>query len=249
MKTFYFSATGNCLAVAKKIGGELISIPKALQRGQKEFSDDVIGIVFPCYCLIAPKIVCEFIENVSLHADYIFAVMTYGNFSCDGVHWFSKFCAKHGIHINYGQELLMVDNYLPMFDMKQQKAMDKNTEEYLGYIVSDIRRRREFVNRKNVIFRGISSFMPMIYNKMIADGYKKFSVNDSCNSCGMCAKVCPRNNVTVDDKPVFGSNCEFCLGCINLCPTQAIKLKGEKNPNERFKNDAVTLNEIIQSNE
>lgn len=28
MKIFYFTATGNSLAVAKKIGGELISIPQ-----------------------------------------------------------------------------------------------------------------------------------------------------------------------------------------------------------------------------
>jgi flavodoxin len=30
MKVFYFTATGNCLEVAKAIGGELLSIPKIL---------------------------------------------------------------------------------------------------------------------------------------------------------------------------------------------------------------------------
>lgn len=47
MKILYFTATGNSLAVAKKLGGELISIPQAIKNNQYEIKDDVIGFVFP----------------------------------------------------------------------------------------------------------------------------------------------------------------------------------------------------------
>ncbi len=33
MKTLYFSSTGNCLYVAKCLGGECLSIPKLIKRG------------------------------------------------------------------------------------------------------------------------------------------------------------------------------------------------------------------------
>lgn len=49
MKIFYFTATGNSLHVAKRLGGELYSIPKVMKNGDRKFEGDVIGIIFPCY--------------------------------------------------------------------------------------------------------------------------------------------------------------------------------------------------------
>ena len=43
MKILYFTATGNSLAVAKKLGGELISIAQV--KDKQTFRDDVIGVV------------------------------------------------------------------------------------------------------------------------------------------------------------------------------------------------------------
>ena len=37
MKVFYFTATGNGLAIAKAIGGEAISIPQALKAGTTRY--------------------------------------------------------------------------------------------------------------------------------------------------------------------------------------------------------------------
>ena len=46
MTIFYFTATGNSLAVAKRVGGELISIPKALKDGEYFFAVATYGF-FP----------------------------------------------------------------------------------------------------------------------------------------------------------------------------------------------------------
>jgi ferredoxin len=76
---------------------------------------------------------------------------------------------------------------------------------------------------------------------------KGFIVNEKCNHCGMCAKVCPVGNITVTDKPVFSDKCEVCLGCVHNCPNGALHLKNEKSE-LRFRNPDVTLKEIIEAN-
>jgi flavodoxin len=47
MKILYFTGTGNSLAVAKRIGGELLSIPQEIHKKEMTYSDDAIGLVFP----------------------------------------------------------------------------------------------------------------------------------------------------------------------------------------------------------
>jgi len=83
---YYFSGTGNSLAVARdlaeKMSGKLISIPSVIGRESITPEADVVGIVFPVYnagFIGIPRIVQRFVgklENIS--AKYIFAICTYG---------------------------------------------------------------------------------------------------------------------------------------------------------------------------
>ena len=43
------------------------------------------------------------------------------------------------------------------------------------------------------------------------------------------------------------NNCQMCLACTNNCPQNAIRVKKEKSK-ARFKNQNVTLKEIINAN-
>lgn len=54
MTIFYFTATGNSLSVAKKLGGELLSISQLVKEGRVDFADEVIGIICPVYCADVP---------------------------------------------------------------------------------------------------------------------------------------------------------------------------------------------------
>ena len=44
MTILYFTATGNSLYVAKRLGGKLISIPQMIKENKYEFSDERIGL-------------------------------------------------------------------------------------------------------------------------------------------------------------------------------------------------------------
>ena len=140
MKILYFTATGNNLYVAKRIGDEYYSIPKLIKEGIFDFEDEKIGIVFPVYNIGVPKIIEEFLNKVRLKSKYIFGITTYGAFSGAATRHLLEIGKKNGIEFSYINELIMIDNYLPGFDMNKQiqGQAKKNIEENLEKIIKDI---------------------------------------------------------------------------------------------------------------
>jgi NAD-dependent dihydropyrimidine dehydrogenase PreA subunit len=249
MKIFYFTGTGNSLYIAKSIGGEIHSIPKLHREGTREFRDDVIGFVFPCYSFGLPRMVKDFILESNFQADYYFAVMTYGNMAGAGLKNMEEIGAKAGIQFNYTNEILMIDNWLPGFDIKAQlqKEERKNIEISLKKIVQDIHARKSLLTRKGIALNVVSRLVRLTYNLSIDDADKKFIIQDCCNGCKICEKVCPKNNIIVENKPRFLHRCDSCYACIHHCPQNAIHLKSERS-NARFINQNIKLKEIIDSN-
>ncbi|GHV17221.1 (Fe-S)-binding protein [Clostridia bacterium] len=263
MTIFYFTSTGNCLAVAKKIGdpsragSNLVSIPQIIGNLQPEYKDDIIGIIFPIYGFFLPKIVRRFIAGTKISADYTFAIGTYGNLPGACMRNAQKYALEHGSRIDYAESLLMVDNYLPGFEVKDQIAMlpKKNTDENLARIIADITARKKVNATASVGWRFATAAI-RLGEKAVINGKQaqRYIVNGNCIKCGICAKVCPTRNITVTEDGcsrgavTFGDNCEACLGCVHNCPKNAIHLKNEKSA-ERFRNPDVSLNEIVAANE
>ena len=250
MTIFYFTATGNSLFVAKKIGGNLYSIPQLMKNKQFNFEDDIIGLVFPVYGWSLPKIVKEFLDNLRIKSNYTFTIGTYGNIHGSCMYNLAKYYKKRGIDINYIDSIMMVDNYLPKFDMDDQikKLLDKKVNEKLDNIVNNIGNKINYIPKSNIseriLTKLIKTYLAVIFNR---NNGHKFSINNSCNKCGICTKVCPKKNIDIKENVVFKNNCETCYACIHNCPNNAIHLKEEKS-NKRFRNENITLNEIIQAN-
>jgi len=246
MKTFYFTATGNNLYVAKRFGGTNYSIPQLLKENQFEFEDEKIGIIFPIYSGSVPKIVEEFLNKAKLTSKYIFAIGTYGAFSGGAMSHILEIGEKNNIQFSYINTLLMVDNYLPGFDMIKQleKEPKKNIEENLVRIINDVEHRKDYVKKSSAL----GGIMRFVASKIVNNHFQeKFYVESSCNGCKTCEKVCPVNNIKVNDLPTFDNNCHQCLACIQNCPQNAIHLKGEKS-SARFRNNNVELKDIIEAN-
>ena len=78
---------------------------------------------------------------------------------------------------------------------------------------------------------------------------KKFWVDEKCNACPVCERICPARNIELKDgRPVWLHRCEQCLACIQWCPQEAIQY-GKKTPGyRRYRHPEVELSEILRLN-
>ena len=74
MTICYFTATGNCLYVAKRLGGTLFSIPQLMRQEDIEIVDDAVGVVSPVYAVEMPMMVKAFMEKAKITTDYFFGI-------------------------------------------------------------------------------------------------------------------------------------------------------------------------------
>ncbi|MCM1368592.1 MAG: EFR1 family ferrodoxin [Roseburia sp.] len=253
MTILYFTATGNSLYVAKNLGGTLVSIPQAIKNGQYEFSDDAIGIVCPTYSHLPPKCVLKFLQSAKLNAKYLFMVLTYGNRHSGAAYLSAEKCKEFGITLNYAATVKMVDNYLPVFDMDEQKSIDKHVDEQINEVKNAIAKRENYIPditdedlQWHEAGKKRNASMPA-FN----DGSQIKVLTDKCIGCGICAKVCPIGNFYLENGIAKrkSEQCEFCLACANLCTNKAIVCSiMDKNVNARYRNEQISLCEIVKSN-
>ena len=58
--------------------------------------------------------------------------------------------------------------------------------------------------------------------------WRNFRVDETCDSCGLCEKICPTGSIEIEgDLPRWTNTCEQCMRCVNYCPKQAIFQSGE----------------------
>ena len=251
MTILYFTATGNGLYLAKKIGGRLISIPKAIKSGTLTFQDDKIGIVFPIFALCVPPYISNFLKEVQLKSDYVFALMSYGMMAGGATSHLLELSAENDVHFSYINIIKMVDNYLPNFEMERQKRGEarKQIDAHLQVIIDDINHSRQWVHKDSLWDKLMTRRFLKKYPYETGVGVtNKYSTGNNCSQCGICAKVCPADNITVaNTKLSFGEKCISCLSCIHNCPQKAIHIAGEKS-DSRFRNQHISLSEILDSN-
>lgn len=263
----YFTGTGNCLYVARQLADnntELMSIPQLMKQETIGIEADEIGIVYPVYGHMPPNMVRRFIKRARLKADYMFAVLTYGNRKCSSVEIWNDISRRAGKAFDYICTLIMVDNWLPNFDMNEQMIIDKHIPENLQRIGADIaehkrwheqvteeerQQHRDFIERTGID--------PDTGFRVKSERY--FTVTSGCIGCGICTDVCPRGNYSMAAEGIkIQGECEFCFACIQNCPQKAIRFakneadpllrNGEKNPNARYRNENVSLMDIKRAN-
>lgn len=261
---FFFTATGNSLYVAQEIAGEdgeLRSIPQEIHNPAPVYEVEEIGFVFPTYVHLAPAMVQDFLTKSTFKADYLFAVATFGAHHGDVVEKWDALAKENGYHFNYINTVLMVDNALNIFDMDEEKAIDKHIPEQMEKILAGINSRQEYhqfvsEEERNLAVRykqmtGMDQVKPVLG---LAENY--VVVTDTCVACGICKSVCPHGSWFIEERAIPGGECEGCMACVHNCPQKAITLlpsmpgfPAERNPKSRYRNPNINLSDIIQANQ
>ena len=84
------------------------------------------------------------------------------------------------------------------------------------------------------------------FQELISLADNSFEINENCNGCGICARVCPVNNIIMkNDKPEWQHHCETCYSCYVWCPQDAIH--GEiVRYNKKYHHPEVKLSDMIK---
>jgi len=253
---YYFTGTGNSLTVAKdiakKIEGDLISIPYVLGKGIIKTNAKVVVIIFPVYMWGIPLIIERFIKNFEdINDKYVYTIATHVGMPGVAINILEKVIESCKGKLSAGFTVNMPGNYVPKYgafpEEKQKKLFDKCGEK-VKVIAEYIKTNKQGKKENNNILVNLL-FSNLIYNhsaKNIAKMDKNFWVDEKCNKCGICQKICPVCNIDMNSgNPIWNNKCEQCLACLQWCPQEAIQY-GKKTPTrKRYHHPNANISDIL----
>lgn len=238
----YFSGTGNSRHIARllskelndthlvELTGDFLLYPERFRLESGE-GQRVIW-VFPTYSWGVPPVVAEVISKIKIAggewADHYMVTTCGDDIGKCHLQW-RRLISARWWKPRATFSVQMPNTYVCMkgFDVDSpQVAEGKIAESPLR-----VRSIADFIRRRVAIDDVVEGRWPKIKTRYIYPYFLKhcmnpdgFSVNEqSCISCGKCARNCPMDNIALKGKyPVWGAGCAFCLRCYHGCPVHAI---------------------------
>jgi ferredoxin len=251
---YYFSGTGNSLKIVKDIAAqskntEIIQICKGNMNNNNTTSNK-IGIVFPVYVSGMPLIVRDFIEKLEIPKDaYVYTVVTFGASAGASITQLEKQLTRKGIKLSAAFKMKMPGNYqvmYPPFSEEKQKKYFANEEIKITEIVKSINNNEiiKFTGFSETIARTVGGMMYSSFKPYAKD--KNYWSDEKCNGCGICAKICPANNIKMNNgKPQWEHKCEQCVACLQWCPQKSIQYKKVTVKRGRYHHPDVIAKELF----
>lgn len=247
MELYCFSATGNTLSTARLLAQNLgedcriISIPALLNQEKIIVNDDSVGFLFPIYNGDMPYILRDFISRIEFSGNpYIFSVCTFRGYSGAIAARLNTLLAEHGQKLSLSLGVKMPGN--------SRLSTAEETEAALSAQEENVKTAAKRISaRETEDYSSIELPAPSPFT----NGYENtrgMVSDENCIGCGICTRVCPTGNITVENgHSVFGNKCATCLSCFHWCPVEAIYMSKTPDIARRFKyhHPDVTLQDII----
>jgi ferredoxin len=249
---YYFTGSGNSLKIAKdlafKLGNtKVVRITKRLIDSGEITISGITGFVFPVYVSGLPVILENFVNRLNISDNtYLYAIANFGESAGISLTQLDDLLKNKGKGLSSAFEILMPDNTQILFPpgtKEEQGLCLKAEEKKISDVASVIGKRMVYTDLIEAVRRSGSKRPHPFYP---AEMVKAFYTDKNCNSCSICMKVCPVENITIPDgKPVWGNHCEMCLACMQWCPNEAIQFGEKSNEWGRYRNPCVDLTEMF----
>jgi len=254
-RIYYFTGTGNSLwaarSLAEKLGDvTLTPIVRALQEGDTSPSEDRVGIVCPVYMYRLPHIVVRFVRQLETPAP-VFVVTTMGGSAGDLFTVTRRQFAEQGLDLAVGWTVAIVSNYAPFGgapDEGQVAARLERAESRIAEVAGIIERGERRIEQDYgfVQTRIHPGLLYKLGYKYVPVSDKNYRVDDGCDGCGICALVCPVDNVEmVAERPVWKARCEQCMACLQWCPQEVIQVKDKTRGQRRYHHPDARSKDIV----
>lgn len=255
-KIFYFSGTGNSLYAAKKLASklddaEIIPIAEAIGK-DINLDCDKAGIIFPVYAWGPPRIVAEFASSIDLKDKYVFSIATYAGFIGGTLVILNDILNRKGAKISAGFGLKQPGNYIVGYGSRTspEKAFTKVSEkagQKLENIAEAVKNSKETgIEKNNGVINSIVGAAYKAFVSHLKEQEKGFWVNENCNNCKICERICPVENIKeIDGKREWQGKCEMCMACIQWCPKEAIQYGKGTAKRRRYRNPEIKIEEML----
>ena len=248
---FCYSGSGNCLDMAIKIARLLGDTDIVMMRRAPVVTDATaakrVGFIFPCYGGGLPGGVEEYVRSIKINpASYVFAVEQYAAYKGCGLYVIDSIVNLdywYGVS-NHCSAIWLFPHYLTM-PMTTLAEAQLRTDAAALTVARSVQRMEKSAKKppKNEAFRLESNMFGNINQKVNA----AMTVNDDCIACGLCERLCPRENIkTESGKAVIGTNCIGCMACVEYCPQEAINVGKITVKRARYHNANVSAGELCE---
>jgi formate hydrogenlyase subunit 6/NADH:ubiquinone oxidoreductase subunit I/flavodoxin len=234
---YYFTGTGNCLAVARRVAARMgcqpISIADVIDDPTIRTDANTVGVVFPAYLAAlhgVPLVVERFISKLEhLESKRLFAICTCGGYEIvnafPSLRNLGRFVKKRGARLaaEYTVRLPMNNldyEHIPVPIETDSAAIIKNAEAQIGDICKRITRRRR--GKHHFARRLFTVAMTPIYSIMAKSCMKSLRelAGEPADSPLGFRELMPLTDrsIRVDE------NCTGCGICAIVCPVHNIEL-------------------------
>ena len=225
--------------------------------GTEGGDEDRIGLVFPVYAWGMPRMVADFARCLKLRRDqYVFAVTTCAGLQGNTLVQLNRRLRANGSRLDAGfavrgdftPALPGMDgmSIITFISWLGRNKVARPASERMDEIIQAIADKASHaLETTNIAVNALGSVMYGFAAKFFRVADNNYCVNDSCTSCGMCAKVCPRRNVVMKDgRPTWHNDCEMCYACFFSCPAKAI-VAGGMAPAGPPRHPDITLDDMV----
>ena len=230
---YCFSGTGNSLnaarIIAKEMGGATIVSVKKGAKSDLAADADVVGFVCPVYEWDIPETLKDFAENLAVNPKaYTFLVATYVAIHGRCFETMDAILRKKGTRLHFGKPLRCVASqciaYEPFPSPKLMVPYSDRCARKIGRQIAE--RKTNNYPRMSPITRARYDKAMMPFLNIQHEYDKGFYTSDACVGCGLCEKICPCKNITMQGKnPQWNHSCIGCNACVVYCPKKAVQYK------------------------